>query len=87
MKIVVGSLIAVALLLTGASCEQQQLRDLENVQVEDMQNVHVFVNVDDFANVVVGCIEGNAFIFTTRDYEAVERQPDLDGPICGSPAR
>jgi len=83
-KIAVGLLITVSLLLTGASCEQQQLRDLENVPVEDMQNVRIFVNVDGFANVVVGCIEGAAFIFTTRDYEAVERQPDLDGPICGS---
>jgi outer membrane lipoprotein SlyB len=83
-KIVALAGVVASVLLTAGSCEAQQLRDLENVPVEEMQNVRIFVNVDGYANMVVGCIEGAAFVFTTRDYEAFERQPDLDGPICGS---
>ena len=86
-KITAGLAVVASMLLTAGSCEQQQLRDLENIPVEEMENVRIFVNVDGYANMVVGCIEGSAFVFTTRDYEAFERQPDLDGPICGSPAR
>lgn len=76
--------LAVAVLSTGASCSPQELRDLEGVPVQELEEVRIYANVNGYANVVVGCIEGRAFSFTTRDYEAVERQADLDGPICGS---
>lgn len=66
------------------ACAPQQLRDLENVPVEDMQNVRIYVNVDNYANTVVGCVESVAFVFTTRDYEAIMRVPELDAEICGA---
>ena len=84
-----SALLALAALavvpLTGCSSVlNPQLRDLEGVPVVDLENARIYTNVRDYANVVVGCIEGRAFSFTTRDYEAVERQPDLDDAICGS---
>lgn len=86
MKRTVAALAALVatVMLTAGSCEQQQLRDLEDVPVQELEGVRIYVNVDGYANMVVGCIEGAAFVFTTRDYEAFERIPDLDADICGA---
>lgn len=78
----VGVLAGVGALMLGG-CSNQTIRDLEGVPIQNMDKAEIYANVDEFANVVRGCIDGVAFAFTTRDYQAITRVPEWDSWCAG----
>lgn len=60
-----------------AACGQQ-LRDLEGVPAEEPGSTSIYVQPDLFPNIVRTCIEGTAWVTTTREYDALTRVPELD---------
>jgi hypothetical protein len=62
----------IALFLAGCN---QTVRDLEDVPIQDPQKIELYSNVDQYANIVAICINGEGFVSTTRDYEAIEHIP------------
>jgi len=67
---------AVVLLLSG--CGSNNFRDLEHVPSKDPDTAVVYNNVDLNPNITKLCIEGLAFITTTRDYDNTQRVPEWD---------
>lgn len=78
MKKLALALLA-ALALTG--CANQTMRDLEGVPVEDPDSARIVVNVDQYPNIAISCIDGVAFVTTTRELDGIMRVPELD-PTC-----
>jgi hypothetical protein len=78
---VAGLLLTVQ--LTG--CSNQTVRDLEGVPVQDPEKVELFVNVDQFPNIVAICVHGAGFAATTRDASqaALQRVPEWDASADG----
>lgn len=70
------AVIAAALALTG--CANQTTRDLEGVPVQEPDSTRIYTNVDQYPNIVVNCIDGVAFVTTTRAYDGITRVPELD---------
>lgn len=69
---VVGAVAALALV----ACSNQTVRDLEGVPVTDPDKSRMVVNIDKYANANAICIEGEGFITTTRDYDAIIHIPE-----------
>ena len=82
--LIVFAAVGAAVLLSAGSCSQQQVRDLEDVPAQDPEKTEIYNNVDGYANVVRACIDGVAFAFTTRDYQAITRIPEWDASFCGT---
>ena len=74
--LVIAGALAVTIGLAG--CPQQQIRDLEDVPAKDPDRVSVYTNVDLYPNMVVVCVDGTAWVTTTRDYAPVQPAPGLD---------
>lgn len=81
----VGTLAAVVLLvgLLGG-CGRDNFRDVKNVESRDPDKIELYNNVDKHPNIVMICIHGVAFVTTTRDYNAVQRVPELDRNCPGA---
>lgn len=82
-KPVIGATLAVAALLTLGACGQapweDSLKDLEGVTVKDPDKATLYNNVDTYPNMVVLCIDGVAFVTTTRpDMGSWAPVPSLD---------
>lgn len=77
-KVVIVAVMGLVL----AGCANQTTRDLEKVPVQEPDKAEIYVNVDEYANITRQCIDGLAFIFTTRDYNAVFRVPEWDKTWC-----
>lgn len=66
----------------GLPGSSQQLRDLENVPATEPEKVRLVVNVNDYPNVVLMCIEGVGYITTTRADRPIQESPGLTEKWC-----
>jgi hypothetical protein len=81
---------AAAVLIALAGCSgaggtfgADNFRDLEGVPSMDPTRVAIVNNVDGHPNLVAICIQGVAFVTSSRDYgDAVNRVPELDSRFC-----
>lgn len=80
-----STLLAICLFLLVMvlpACDQQQLRDLEDVHQQVPQKAELYTNVDQYPNIVRICIDGVAFATLNRDYEPILRVPEWDQSFC-----
>lgn len=75
--LLVGSLGALPIVL-ATGCANQTVRDLEGVPVEDPDSARIIVNVDQYPNLVITCVDGVAFVTTTRELDGIVRVEALD---------
>lgn len=73
-----AAVIAAAAALALAGCGANN-RDLEGVDLIDPDRIEVYANVDQNPNIVRLCIDGVAFITTSRKRFAVQRAEYWDG--------
>lgn len=78
-KLIIAGLVAAAALTVGCT---STLQDLEGVEATPPDAYEVFQSPDQFPNVARVCIDGVAFVTTTRDYQQVARVPQWD-EYCG----
>lgn len=78
-------LIAAAFVLSLASAcgPVNNFRDVEGVKSQDPDLVENFNNMDAHPNLGKVCIDGVAFLTTTRNYDAVTRVPEWDKTCPG----
>lgn len=57
---------------------RDNFKDLESVKYRDPDKVEGYNNVDRNPNLTRLCIDGVAFMTTTRDYDSVLRVPEWD---------
>lgn len=76
-------LLALVALFVLAGCSFAETRDFEGAPLRDPDESVVFSNVDGHPNLVRSCIDGVAFVTTTREYENVFRIPEWD-EFCAS---
>ena len=82
------------LMLVVVACQETHLQDIDTetrwlepstepivVKVGPPDSIEVFQNVQLHPNLARICIDGIAFLTTTRDFDAVERIPEWDH-IC-----
>lgn len=72
------TLIAVAALVALTGCANQTIRDLEDVPVEEPDSARIIVNVDQYPNIAIMCVDGVAFVTTTRELDGILRVEELD---------
>lgn len=75
--------IAGSLALTSCS---QQLDDLQGINPQYPDAAQIYMNVDNFPNVVLLCIKGAGFATTTRAYNAIIRVEKWDAFCAAQPA-
>lgn len=75
-------LAVMAALMALSGCAGQQ-HDLEGVRFGDVQKAEGFNNVDQHPNLVRFCIDGVAFVSSTREGTNVVRIPEWDTSYCG----
>ncbi len=72
-------LAAAGLAITLAACTPgNNFRDVEGVKSRNPDKIENYNNMDQHANVGRLCIDGVAFMTTTRDYHAIQRVPEWD---------
>lgn len=77
-------LVAVLLLVVGlGACSSDNFKDVEGVDSRDPDKIENYNNMDGHPNIGRLCIDGVAFLTTTRDYHPIERVPEWDD-WCGS---
>jgi hypothetical protein len=69
--------------LALAGCGNDQSSDLKNVKFRDPQKAEGYNNVDGHPNVVRFCVDGRAFVSTTRPGDGLMRMPEWDSSFCG----
>lgn len=74
-KLMVSAVVVLGLL--GVGCTST-LQDLEGVDAIPPDSYEVFQSPDLFPNVARVCVDGVAFVTTTRDYQQVTRVPEWD---------
>lgn len=76
-KALVGVGIA-GLLFLGACESSNNFRDVEGVKSQKPDLIQNYNNMDKHPNIGKVCIDGVAFLTTTRDLQAVVRVPEWD---------
>ncbi len=71
------AIVAVAAVI-GACGPGNNFRDVEGVKSQNPDSVENYNNMDRHPNIGKVCIDGVAFLTTTRDYDAVTRVPEWD---------
>lgn len=61
-----------------AGCQGENTRDLGGVHYRAPDKIEGFLNVDGQPNVTRMCIDGVAFLTSSRDYNSVMRIPEWD---------
>lgn len=79
-KVIAGIGLALAL---GACSPGNNFRDVEGVKSSDPDLVQNYNNMDKHPNIGKVCIDGVAFLTTTRQYDAVTRVPEWDRTCPG----
>ncbi len=72
-----------AVLVLGACSPGNNFRDVEGVKSENPDLVQNYNNLDKHPNLAKVCIDGVAFLTTTREYDAVTRVPEWDRTCPG----
>lgn len=87
-KIISLALSGVAVISLGAvSCNGNNFRDVEGVNSANPDLVQNYNNMDQHPNMGKVCIDGVAFLTTTREYDAVTRVPEWDRTCPGGAQR
>ncbi len=73
-----------AVFVLGACSPGNNFRDVEGVKSENPDLVQNYNNLDKHPNLAKVCIDGVAFLTTTRQYDAVTRVPDWDKTCPGA---
>lgn len=74
----IAAIAATVAVLFTAGCGHDNLKDLKGVVNHKPDAIENIENMDGHPNIGVLCIHGVAFVTTTRDFKAVERETDLD---------
>ena len=72
-----------AVAILGACTPGDNFRDVEGVKSERPQLIQNYNNIDKHPNLAKVCIDGVAFLTTTRAYDAVTRVPEWDRTCPG----
>lgn len=72
-----------ALLVLGACSSGNNFRDVKGVKSQNPDLIQNYNNMDKHPNLGKVCIDGVAFLTTTRDYDAVTRVPEWDKTCPG----
>ncbi len=81
-------LASIALAIALSACgSQNNFRDVEGVKSQNPDSVENFNNMDQHPNMGRVCIDGVAFLTTTRQYDAVTRVPEWDKTCPTAQAR
>lgn len=83
--IVVG--VGLALMVLGACSPGNNFRDVEGVKSKNPDSIENYNNMDQHPNIGKVCIDGVAFLTTTRQYDAVTRVPEWDKTCPQGPVR
>ncbi len=83
MKKRIALLVAGAALVLSACGPGNNFRDVEGVKSQDPDLVENYNNMDAHPNMGKVCIDGVAFLSTTRDYDSVTRVPEWDRTCPG----
>lgn len=75
MRKVFLGLLAAGILATGCT---STLQDLEGVQATPPDTYEVFQSPDAFPNIARICVDGVAFVSSTREYQQITRIPEWD---------
>jgi hypothetical protein len=75
---IIAAAVTLAVAGSAAGCGANT-RDLEGVPIRSPQKVEIYANLDGHPNIARQCIDGVAFMTTTRDYSSVLRVPEWDG--------
>ena len=77
------AILLTALALITAACSDQ-LTDLKGVEIQDPDTVSVYRNVDNFPNIAIMCIDGDALIMRSINYDdmMILHIPDNDNNLC-----
>ncbi len=67
-----------AAFVLGACSPGNNFRDVEGVKSQNPDLVQNYNNMDKHPNLSKVCIDGVAFLTTTREYDAVTRVPEWD---------
>lgn len=75
---------ALAALLAAAvagttGCQGANTRDLEGIKIKDPKKAEIYANLDQHPNIVRLCIDGLAFLTTSRKEDVILRVPEWDG--------
>lgn len=89
-------LIVILLAVVLAACAEAHMQDIDtetrwiefstedlDVSIKVPDSIEVFQNVDSHPNIARICIDGVAFLTTTRDLDAIDRVPEWDS-ICAA---
>lgn len=96
-------LLALVVVLAGACSADASRADLKqpqfdgnvntnNITAKAMDKIEVLVNVDNSPNVVRFCIDGQAYMTISKDYNVPQvdpfrRMPEWDKSFCGTEAK
>ena len=86
-KIRAAFAVAAIAVAVGACSPGNNFRDVEGVKSQNPDLVENYNNMDQHPNMGKVCIDGVAFLTTTRDYDAVTRVPEWDKTCPGGSAR
>jgi hypothetical protein len=72
--------VAVALAGVAAvgGCQGANTRDLKGVSAKNPSKTELYANVDNHPNIVRLCIDGLAFVTTSREMDPLLRVPEWD---------
>lgn len=76
-KILLGVAVT-GLVILGACSPSNNFRDVEGVKSQRPDLIENYNNMDQHPNIGKVCIDGVAFLTTTRDFQAVVRVPEWD---------
>ncbi len=79
------TLLAVALGMVAAACSPQ-FQDLEGIEPKDPDSVQILRNVDGYPNINIVCLNGDALIMRSQNYEDMQILfvPDNENNLCES---
>lgn len=83
MKKYVAVLAIGSMLIFGACSPGNNFRDVKGIESQDPDLLENYNNMDKHPNLSKVCIDGVAFLTTTREYDAVTRVPEWDRTCPG----
>lgn len=79
VSVIVGFILVLFAAAILAGCQGAEHRDLENIKIKDPAKIEIYANINGHPNLVRQCVDGLAFVTTTRDLQAIFRVPEWDG--------
>ena len=82
--IIAGLAAGVLVVAVGITACSDQTTDLKGIEIQDPDTVLVYRNVDTFPNIAVMCLNGDALIMRSQNYNdlAILHIPANDNNLC-----